>query len=424
MSESLLTGRKILYVSGSIGLGHVWRDLAIAKELRRINQGVDISWMAEHPAVDVLRGLGERVLPDAERLVNLGQTVDAMTRGYETNMIAFSMKWLALLPGNARVILAAARREGCDLLIGDETYDVVSALMSSPEKKSSPFVVIYDFVGHRAMTCSLKERVEGWAINRFWIDSIINKGGVIDRLIFLGVPEDIPDERFGLMQPNKRSLAKDRIRFVGYVLPFDPKDYQEKDRIRKELGYGDELLIVVSAGGTATGRLLLELCARAFPLMKQKVPGLTMVLVCGPKMDPGRIPAAHGLVVKGYVPLLYQHLAAADLCICSGGGTTTLELTALKKPFLFFPLEKYSEQADVASRCQRYGAGVRMPFSRTTPQALAQKVMEHINKPVRYPDLPLGGEVKAADIINRLLEERDGRGGGTGPFALESRGSF
>ena len=65
-----------------------------------------------------------------------------------------------------------------------------------------------------------------------------------------------------------------------------------------------------------------------------------------------------------------------------------------------------------------------MRFSRTTPQALAQKVMEHINKPVRYPDLPLGGEVKAADIINRLLEERDGRGGGTGPFALESRGSF
>ena len=141
-------------------------------------------------------------------------------------MIAFSMKWLAVLPGNAQVILAAARREGFDLLIGDETYDMVSALMSSPEKNSSPFVVIYDFVGHRAMTCSLKERVEGWAINRFWIDSIINKGGVIDRLIFLGVPEDIPDERFGLMQPNKRNLAKDRSTRSRPMWPADAIGYR------------------------------------------------------------------------------------------------------------------------------------------------------------------------------------------------------
>jgi UDP:flavonoid glycosyltransferase YjiC (YdhE family) len=396
---------RILYISGSIGLGHVWRDMAIAKELRRIKPAIDIVWMAEHPAVDVLWSMGERVLPDAEDMIDLGQTVDRMTKGYETNMTAFSMKWLSVFPRNARVILDAVKREGFDLVIGDEAYDVVSALMTSPEKKTFPFVLIYDFVGHKAMTCSLKEHLEGWLINRFWIDSIINKGRVIDRLIFIGVLEDVPDERFGLMQPNKRDLVKDRVQFVGYVLPFDPRDYQERTKVRRELGYSDGPLIVASAGGTATGKLLLDLCARAYPLLKQRMPGLTMVLVCGPKTDPSSITAADGLQVKGYVPLLYRHLAAADLCICSGGGTTTLELTALQKPFLFFPLERYSEQDDVANRCRRYGAGVHMRFSRTTPEVLARKVMENIVEPTRYPDLPLGGEAKAAAIINHLLEK-------------------
>ncbi len=394
---------KVLFISGSIGLGHVWRDVAIARELGRINPGIDISWMAERPAVDVLRSIGEKVLPDAERIINTGETVDQMTRAYATNIIAFSMKWIKVFPRNARVVFDAVEREGFDLVIGDESYDVISELLKSQKKKTFPFVGIYDFVGHKAMTLRPKEHIEGWMINRFWINSIVNKRRVLDRLIFIGVPEDIPDERFGLMQPNKRELTRGRVEFVGYVLPFHPKDYQDKTRVRKELGYGDGPLIVASAGGTATGKPLLDLCARAHPLLKHTIPDIRMVLVCGPKIDPGSIPAREGLQVTGYVPFLYRHLAAADLCISSGGGTTTLELTALQKPFLFFPLERYSEQDDVANRCQRYGAGVRMHFSSTTPEVLTWKILENIGKPVKYPDIALGGQRKVASIINELL---------------------
>ena len=47
-----------------------------------------------------------------------------------------------------------------------------------------------------------------------------------------------------------------------------------------------------------------------------------------------------GVKVVGYLPELYKHLAASDIAIVTGGGTVTLELTALEKPFLYFPLEK------------------------------------------------------------------------------------
>ena len=69
---------------------------------------------------------------------------------------------------------------------------------------------------------------------------------------------------------------------------------------------------------------------------------------------------------------LYEHFAACDLAIVQGGGTTTLELTALHRPFLYFPLEGHSEQElAVAGRLQRHQAGIRMSYSKTTAWLLA-----------------------------------------------------
>ena len=83
-----------------------------------------------------------------------------------------------------------------------------------------------------------------------------------------------------------------------------------------------------------------------------------MILVCGPRVPVDSIKAPEGVKVVGYLPNLYRHLGAADLCVVSGGGTITLELTALERPFLYFPLEQHFEQeVGVAGRCQRHRAG-------------------------------------------------------------------
>ena len=52
-------------VSSSIGLGHVAKDLAVARELRRLRPDAEILWLAGHPASQVLRDAGEKVLPEA-----------------------------------------------------------------------------------------------------------------------------------------------------------------------------------------------------------------------------------------------------------------------------------------------------------------------------------------------------------------------
>ena len=69
---------------------------------------------------------------------------------------------------------------------------------------------------------------------------------------------------------------------------------------------------------------------------------------------------------------LYRHLAACDLAVVQGGLTTAMELTANKRPFLYFPLRHHFEQNfHVRHRLERYGAGRCMDFDESGPDAIA-----------------------------------------------------
>jgi UDP:flavonoid glycosyltransferase YjiC (YdhE family) len=106
-----------------------------------------------------------------------------------------------------------------------------------------------------------------------------------------------------------------------------------------------------------------------------------MVMVAGPSIDLKLLSKPEGVEVRGYVPNLFEHYAASDLTIVMGGGTSTLELAALKRPFLYFPLEKHFEQQHiVALRNEKYHAGIKMSFQDTTPEILAQAVVSNIGK--------------------------------------------
>ena len=69
--------------------------------------------------------------------------------------------------------------------------------------------------------------------------------------------------------------------------------------------------------------------------------------------------------MRAYVHELYRHLAACDLAVVQGGLTTSMELTANRRPFLYFPLRHHFEQNfHVRHRLERYGAGRCMDFER------------------------------------------------------------
>ncbi len=108
--------------------------------------------------------------------------------------------------------------------------------------------------------------------------------------------------------------------------------------------------------------------------------------------------------LRAYVPNLYRHLAACDLAIVHGGLTTTMELTANQRPFLYVPLRHHFEQnIHVRHRLDQYAAGRHLSYDETGPEQLAAAIAAEIGRPVRYRPVETDGARRAAARIADLL---------------------
>ena len=397
---------KILYISGSIGLGHVSNDYAIAQELRELNPNIEITWIATNPADEYIRNKGETLHSKANKFSSYSTFAEKAANKSQLNLIKYVLVSLVGWIKNVIIFKQIIRKEQYDIIVGNETYEIVIALILKMIRVKIPLVVIYDFLGLESMTKNPIEKLVIYILNWFWsrdknVFSILNR-----KAIFIGEPKNIPDNKFGFLLPNRRRYAKEHYNFIGYILSFNPDLFQTPLKIRKELGYDEDPLIVCSIGGTSIGKDLLEFCMDTYPILKDEIPNLHFVMIAGPRLSPNELPKISGIELKGFVPDLYKYFAACDIAIVQGGGTSTLELTALNRPFIYFPIEGHSEQKLVSERLARYNAGIRMDFSKTTPAFLAENVLQNIGKRVSYKSLETDGAKRAAKIIIQLMNNK------------------
>jgi len=152
------------------------------------------------------------------------------------------------------------------------------------------------------------------------------------------------------------------------------------------------------------GTDLLRRVMAAFPAAKRLVPGLRMIVVTGPRIDPASLPSHDGLELYSYVHDLYRHLAACDLAVVQGGLTTAMELTASHRPFIYVPLRHHFEQNfHVRQRLSRYGAGRCLPYEETVPDMLARAMADEIARPVSYRSVETDGAARAAECLVELI---------------------
>jgi predicted glycosyltransferase len=160
----------------------------------------------------------------------------------------------------------------------------------------------------------------------------------------------------------------------------------------------------VTVGGSGVGESLLRRVIDAYPDAARRVNGLRMIAVAGPRIDPAVLKAPPGVEVRAFVPELYKHLAACDLAVVQGGLTTTMELAATRRPFLFFPLRNHFEQnRHVRHRLARYGAGRYMEYASSGPEVIAEAIAAEIDRPVDWQPVESGGAARAAALIAPLI---------------------
>jgi predicted glycosyltransferase len=292
------------------------------------------------------------------------------------------------------------------LWIGDEAWELDYYLHENPEQKHTPYVWMTDFGGWLPMPDGGdREAFLTTDYNAEMIEHIARFPRVRDRAIFVGNDSDIVPDAFGPELPLIRDWTREHYSFAGYVTGFDPSDFADRARLRHELGYrDDEQVCIVTVGGSGVGEHLLRRVISAFPGAKRQVPGLRMIMVTGPRIDPDTLPQHEGLEVRGYVHQLYRHLAACDLAIVQGGLSTCMELTANRRPFLYVPLRHHFEQnLHVRHRLDQYGAGRLLAFELATPETIAKMITEEIGRDVGYRTVERDGAAKAAALIAKLL---------------------
>jgi pimeloyl-ACP methyl ester carboxylesterase/predicted glycosyltransferase len=386
--------RRALYVSSPIGLGHARRDVAIAKELRKLHPELEIDWLAQHPVTAVLEEEGERIHPASAELANESGHIESESAEHDLHVFQAWRRMDEILVANFMLFHDVVRDDPYDLWIGDEAWEVDYFLHENPELKTAAYVWLTDFVGWLPMSDGGdREAFLTADYNAEMIEQIARFPRVRDQAIFVGNPEDLVPDSFGPELPAIRDWTEQHYDFAGYVTGFEP--VQDRERLRAELGYSPgEQVCIVTVGGSGD----------AYPPAKELVPELRMIVVAGPRIDPATLPEEDGLEVRSYVHDLYRHLAASDLAVVQGGLTTAMELTANGRPFLYFPLRHHFEQNfHVRHRLERYGAGRRMDFDEATPDVTAQAIAEEIGREVDYLPVETDGAAKAAARIAELL---------------------
>jgi pimeloyl-ACP methyl ester carboxylesterase/predicted glycosyltransferase len=403
-TRALSRRRRALYISSPIGLGHARRDVAIAKELRKLHPDLEIDWLAQHPVTKVLEAEGERIHPASAELANESTHVESESAEHDLHVFQAIRRMDEILVANFMLFLDIVRDEPYDLWIGDEAWEVDYFLHENPELKSAAYVWLTDFVGWLPMADGGEREAFVTAdYNAEMIEHIARFPRIRDGAVFVGNPDDVVPDSFGANLPPIRDWTEQHYDFAGYVTGFEP--VTDREKLRAELGYGPrEQVCVVTVGGSGVGGHLLRRVIDAFPEAKKLVPDLRMIVVAGPRIDPATLPSLAGLEIHAYVHELYRHLAACDLAVVQGGLTTAMELTANARPFLYFPLRHHFEQNfHVRHRLERYGAGRCMDFEHDGPEEIAAAIAEEIGREVDYRPVETDGAARAAKLIAELI---------------------
>ncbi|MHA6784191.1 alpha/beta fold hydrolase [Pseudonocardia saturnea] len=409
-SRPLDRRRRVLVVSSPIGLGHVRRDLAIAAELRERVDGLEIEWLTQDPVTRVLAEAGERVHPASRLLASESGHFESEAGEHDLHAFQALRRMDEIMVANFHVFDEVVSEDRYDLWVADEGWEIDQFLFDNPELKRAPYVWVADFVGAQPMPdggAAEAALTADWNAER--VTRMRRRPRLRDRSVFVGNPGDLVTAPLGPGLPSTREFARERYAFAGYVtgsaVPAD------RDALRAELGYRpDERVCVVTVGGSGVGGHLLRRVAEAFPHAATLLPGLRMVAVAGPRIDPRSVPVPDGVEVLGYVPDLARHLAACDLAVVQGGLTTTMELVAARRPFLYFPLaHHFEQQIHVPQRLAQYGApgtagaGRRMDYDATDPELLAEAMAAELRCPADYRPVETDGAARAAALLADLL---------------------
>ena len=378
----------MLYLCSPIGLGHVRRDLAIADALREQRPDLEVEWLTQSPVAEFLEKQGELGAPGLAAPGERVRRTSSPSRASTTCTRSQAVRRMdEVLVNNFMVFDDLVEREHFDLWVGDEAWDLDHFLHENPELKRAPFAWMTDFVGWVPMPDGGEREAFLTAdYNAEMVEHVARYPSLRDRSVFVGDPDDVVDVPLGPGLPTARdvdrgALRVHRLRDGRAARPGGP-------RRRCAAGSATPTARWSAWSASAAPGWAATCCAGSSRRTeaRRRIPGLRMVVVTGPRIDPASLDAPDGVEVHGFLPDLDLHHAACDVAVVQGGLSTTMELTASGRPFLYFPLgHHFEQQVHVRHRLERHGAGRAMDYRDADPSRIADALVEELRAADRLP---------------------------------------
>ncbi len=379
----------VLMVTSVIGGGHVFRDLAIAQELKKIlPSSYEIIFVSGGNAYEMLRD--EKV--DLEKISGLNFPARCGTAKFLK--LYFMLLWSEFQ--QLIELRQLIKKHRPVLVILDEYYFITDYF----RLRGIPVVFMCDFVGvphcsfFRSPLRSIMERILDWFI-AVWL------AGRATRWIFIGDSDHIPREDWRIRARNLGIINVEPITKLQYTPP------PTRNEARQSLGFReDERVIMVMVGCSGAGEYLLKAANDAMPFLKEKIPGLRLELMFGKGIDsrPLRRVVNPGVHVHDYVRNIQEFIAASDAVILQCGLTSVTECIMLEVPIVVVPLVGHWEQGNTARYVAEKFGVKRIEADQVTAELLATSIVEILSQPNR-PKSPFRGDghIAAAKAIAETL---------------------
>jgi predicted glycosyltransferase len=206
-----------------------------------------------------------------------------------------------------------------------------------------------------------------------------------------------------------------KVKYCGYIKR--PAPAKSRERVRTELGFGDDPMVLVTAGGGADGYAMMHAYLSGLAA-RQGGRAFRTLLISGPEMSPaqrgeifGLASRCPGVQVKEFTEDMMSCMNAADVVIAMGGYNTVCELLTLRKKSVIIPrVRPVQEQWIRAERMQAMGLLRALHPDQLTPASLMEVVEEELARDNVHShalyNFQMDGLPRIGRAIGELLEVR------------------
>ena len=359
-----------LFFSNPIGLGHITRDIAIAKEIAKSYNYYDFDFITGSKAFDFICKENDSSEESKYNAHNLYLPPEfSINEGKLKNSFVWLLKYVSYFRKSkvkVKKLLSTMDKnwEAAPLIITDEDF----ASLSVGKDLNIPRILITDILRTHFIRTRMLSNIEKY-LNNSMCNLIKSSDCVI-------IPE------FGDNRDN-----------LFYVGPIVREIKTTRDELRKKFSF-NKITILITTGGTLAGHYLTKRAVEAFTRLKKR---FDCDLIISFSSDNSLIDQGDKSCRNiGFVNNIHEYVYAADLIISLAGKSTIDECLVYGTPGIFIPIKNHFEQVD---RAREIG------FSYDDVNKLDAIMEENLSGIRLKKEKMPNGVSMAAKLINEYLNE-------------------